>query len=1045
MSTRMAHLEGWLDRLGYLSAGGSLHRDVRQVPVDHRYGVEVRELLRRQGDIHADAVFDVEGVPTVCFYDDAGGDLESSGQLEKIREKIWNQNLASVILVVRGDTLIPFPVQQVKESKEARKSAALSLGQASAEGHYSASDIRSGAFQLRTPKWFRVDHRVDKILLQRLGAVVNGLAPIEKDAGSGRIAQRRNHLQRREAQLLVGQMMFVLYLEHRKIVSDPYHQKFNVAPLHELIRAQDAKSILKLLGLLKRHFNGDFLEQDDGSEDAWERLEPWAFDLLNRFLNREDLEGGQAEFWPYDFSYIPVELLSGIYESFLGDERKAAAAYYTPPHLANLVVQEAFRGSADPLKETVYDGACGSGILLTTAYRKMLGVAEARAGRDLSLRERIVLLERSIFGSDISEMACRVTAFSLYLSLFERLAPADIVTQAIDNQVKLPHLKDKNLLGGPQGDFFSPDNHLAQCTYTLFLNNPPWKQPAGDARTQADNWAEEKQYERPLRQLAADFANRAVSCLDPQSGRLCMILPLTLFLGTTSDRYIRNWFKAVRPIRVINFGDLQQMLFESGSHGCIVALATPRMKDAEVPIDETFEYCVPKAEASLAIGRLTLSSGDRHVLQTQDIQDDHMQLVTLMWGNSFDVSLIARLGLRGTLDDLAKDNDSGWVACKGFHELDNSRDPASKEQVAYLRSIPHLAVKDLKYDCAVLRRGAAGPLPREMKDFTPYTDELKELFGRPRLLFPDGFDSNRVLRAVYTDDVASFTVSVNAIAGPKKDPDITKFLAVMLRSSLGSYFMVMHGFQLLADRNKISLIDVRRFPFAPPERHEHPKQAREIVAQVAVLLKPLFTMTEDRQESAYQELRPKLDDLVFRYYQISALERDLVLETVREIIPAIRPRGLKKVFEQTRRRASTADVQRYAARLEAQLEHWKQVLGGRTNVRVEAFTSSLQGCGPLGVVRLSVGTRKSPPAAVQANDRAVTAAIQALSRSEIAPMQLADGFYFSPDQIYWVGHDIYLVRPLVPRLWLDRTAVRDAYRIVREVQQPQASNHAAAA
>jgi hypothetical protein len=160
-----------------------------------------------------------------------------------------------------------------------------------------------------------------------------------------------------------------------------------------------------------------------------------------------------------------VELLSGIYESFLGEAKKKLAAYYTPRHLANLVVSQALEGSKDVLTERIFDGACGSGILLTTAFRRMLGEAEARSPDfRLPLTARIELLREHIFGSDISDAACRVTAFSLYLSLLERLEPSDVAALCDDAQVKLPTLRGRNLFSGStQGDFFSDENpHFQQ-------------------------------------------------------------------------------------------------------------------------------------------------------------------------------------------------------------------------------------------------------------------------------------------------------------------------------------------------------------------------------------------------------------------------------------------------------------------------------------------------------------------------------------------------------------------------------------------------------
>ena len=105
-----------------------------------------------------------------------------------------------------------------------------------------------------------------------------------------------------------------------------------------------------------------------------------------------------------------------------------------------LVVDQALAASADPLVETIFDGACGSGILLTTAYRRLIALSEAKEGRQLGFAERSKLLKRSIFGGDINSIACRVTAFSLYLSLLEGLDPAVILAaqERDENEAPFP-------------------------------------------------------------------------------------------------------------------------------------------------------------------------------------------------------------------------------------------------------------------------------------------------------------------------------------------------------------------------------------------------------------------------------------------------------------------------------------------------------------------------------------------------------------------------------------------------------------------------------
>ncbi len=176
----------------------------------------------------------------------------------------------------------------------------------------------------------------------------------------------------------MGQVLFISYHDHREIVGETYRSRRGVGQLHTLVADADRPGLRSLIDKLRSDFNGDFLGDD--RHDPWHALTANGFALLNQFLRRTDMQTGQGDFWNYDFSYIPVELLSGLYEKFLTPEEQAKeGAYYTPRNLAMLAVDQAFLASQDPLDEVIFDGACGSGILLTTATGPTTGLC--RAGR----------------------------------------------------------------------------------------------------------------------------------------------------------------------------------------------------------------------------------------------------------------------------------------------------------------------------------------------------------------------------------------------------------------------------------------------------------------------------------------------------------------------------------------------------------------------------------------------------------------------------------------------------------------------------------------
>lgn len=404
-----AAIEMWLEKLGYTAEPAVLHTRGEAIPETHPYALEIKALLKPDGAVRAQAVFDVEGLPTVVFVGDDEKPLTSAG-LDDARKRIWNQNLATVVIEVKGDEAVALPARRLKKAGER-----LRLNEARPDGPFSALDVATANLSRRMPKWFDVKARVDRKLLANLSTSVAKLT----EEGFEQVADER--ARRRLAELLMGQVLFVSYLEHREIVGPTYRERRKVAELHGLVARADRDGIRKLIDHLRSDFNGDFLGGD--RHDPWTALSDLGFNVLTQFLQRTDMRTGQGDFWNYDFSYIPVELLSGLYEKFLTPEQQAKeGAYYTPRHLAMLAVDQALLASPDPLAEIVFDGACGSGILLTTAYRRLIALLEAREGRQLGFAERGALLKRSIFGSDINFMACRVTAFSLYLSLLEGLA-----------------------------------------------------------------------------------------------------------------------------------------------------------------------------------------------------------------------------------------------------------------------------------------------------------------------------------------------------------------------------------------------------------------------------------------------------------------------------------------------------------------------------------------------------------------------------------------------------------------------------------------------
>ena len=75
----------------------------------------------------------------------------------------------------------------------------------------------------------------------------------------------------------------------------------------------------------------------------------------------------------YSFRYLPIELISRIYEEFIPD---TAGVVYTPPFLVDLLIDECMpldnHDKFTNAKFKVIDPSCGSGIFCVAAYQRLI-------------------------------------------------------------------------------------------------------------------------------------------------------------------------------------------------------------------------------------------------------------------------------------------------------------------------------------------------------------------------------------------------------------------------------------------------------------------------------------------------------------------------------------------------------------------------------------------------------------------------------------------------------------------------------------------------
>ena len=336
------------------------------------------------------------------------------------------------------------------------------------------------------------------------------------------IAKDGYRLEPKIANRLIGRLLFVRYLIDRKVA---FNDQSYVIGNSKQERQESLNGIIKsktklyeFFHYLTNKYNGDLfpLQEYELDEETGELIESYNEEkyvhvdhlqvLYHLFSASSFFKTGSGHksgylvqpslFKVYDFEVIPVELISNIYENFIGKTEEninvelnrfkrtkqfEIKAYYTPPFLVDYILSQTitpFLQKQSKATCKVLDPACGSGIFLVESLRKIIEkeiqiTSQKKKQSKISIaNERLwEILHNNIFGIDIDNDAIEITIFSLYITLLDYKTPIEI------EHFKFEELKNRNLFGGV--DFFDENslfNTLFQNETQLdfIIGNPPW-------------------------------------------------------------------------------------------------------------------------------------------------------------------------------------------------------------------------------------------------------------------------------------------------------------------------------------------------------------------------------------------------------------------------------------------------------------------------------------------------------------------------------------------------------------------------------------------
>lgn len=971
--------------------------------------------------------FCINTVPTVAFLLQ---DELNTVEINKVHRALWNQGLSSLLLVIFPDkihaySLVQKPVpEDITDSnaKDHRHIETFRLVADSLKISQLITGIESGRYFQNNRACFNEENRIDSVLLSNLKETEERLV--------------KKGLPVEAAQVLLLQITFIAYLEDRKIIDADYFKRSlgsnKILSLKELLDNYNPEHLKTLFKRLHKDFNGDmfFAPCSFVASESTHTILPEQIKCLAVFRHGlVEMDTGQKRFWPYNFRYIPVELISAIYDRFLADSelRRDTGSYYTPRCLADLTINQIWDELPLEVRTmpnfNVLDPACGSAIFLVRIFQRMEEDWRRQHPKNKPGWDVLSSFVLRLHGWDNQPNAVRIGIFSLYIALLEEVEPSAI--QALFEEGKiLPKLFGSTMC---HYNFF--DKNAPDKKFDLIIGNPPWVSRKKDKVALAKSWCSSHNLPMPSGELAWAFIWKGLEHVKAD-GLVGFLLPaMGVFLNHSKTTiHARNiWVERTRIKRVINFSDFRFQLFDGAIRPTALCLFKRRADDNN---NYRIEHWCPKVDRLFQTTRMiTLNSGDKIMLSKARVLENPNVWGQLMWMKNRDMKLLgwlsslSKLGKKLTTFSESKEpgfpsDSSQWIIGQGFQPISSAKDKPKTS--ARVTKIPFLDAKKFHswvLPSAILSKPWHTPKVRR-KGF-------EDGFQGPHVLIIKGVLSSGLLRVAYSEQDLSFRHAIQAISFPKKDSSTLKLLTAILNSRFAAWYYFHKTAGIAAERPTIDEDQLLELPFPEIEELPDPKSAREAKNAIIKILDKLLQDKDQVLPGEFPSNKTveRLNQLVYQYYGLTKDEITVIEDTFLYILKSIQPHRNKSVL--------LWEIPKNP--------HWHEYM--------ETLISSLnEGLQPgnylsaslivnhpdLAVLELSIQDVRpqNPYQIIESND-AFKCALNKIHDGLKRP--LSQNFQLFPNLCLFIDKSLYLIKPKTVRYWMKSSALNDADDIVGDL------------
>jgi len=730
--------------------------------------------------------------------------------------------------------------------------------------------------------------RVDKELIEQLKQLKNKLhkeLPNEKEI----------------VQALIDRTLFIKFLEDNHIINSDFYNFYFSKCFSEndidfgykkLLSKHDKKNINKLFDEINGLFGGILFKTPDIKEKY---LTNEVLNLIYETIKHHDWNTGQISLFDFRFDVIPTEFISHIYEVFLENKQLRNGIYYTPFKLVDLIIDETITKAG-----TVLDPACGSGMFLVLAYRKILEKKPSNSN-DIAkqIEHKNKLLSDYIFGIEKEYTAWRLTVFSLYLEVLKGIPPAKL--KEFINQ-KLKHKTNKKIFRYDFSKNIIHHNALEtkkeskphkNKTFDYIIGNPPFL----EIKSASEEISFINEYslsvnDRVLKasevigynQISQAFMLKIKEWSNFKT-KFGFVLNSSNFYNDKSRKFQDFFFRYYRIERFYELSRVKEILFEKAKENVIVTI----FNNKPIENNNVNYFPVEMGIFSKPFDLLIIQEDKKIKIPQKDILNNNVLLRDYLIGNEYDLKLLNKLtGFNKFIDYFSK--DKRYTSLRGLTRISN------KELKVYLdnteKPLDKLTTKEWKKkheDFAVKNYLSKA---RTIYYNTPYIyqpdnkikpfcilnvdgymnirDINKQNFQRIRTPFI--YDGNKIIFNKFGKNIEAAFVNYNLFFSnllyviKLKNENLYPLFTAILNSNLINYYLLLK-FRMRVDGN-FSNLDTTAIKNIPIPQ----KMDSDLVTKISRISKQL-TNGKLRYEG---ETKEKLNTLIFDLYNLSFLERQRI-------------------------------------------------------------------------------------------------------------------------------------------------------------------------